>query len=76
LDRAALTYPRGFLQNLDDASAALDGIVEMKNEMWRVFHGDVPGKLSLQCCTMRRELAQHTLSAVRSKDAHKHMRIL
>jgi hypothetical protein len=43
-----------FLQNLDDASAALVGIVEMKNEMWRVFDGDVTGKLSLQCCAMRR----------------------
>ena len=64
-----------FLQNLDNASAAFDGIVEMKNEMRRIFHGDVTGKLSLQCCTMRREFVQHTFSDVRSKDAHKYVRV-
>src|SRR6266536_3501662 len=50
-------YPADFLENLDDASAALDGIVEMKSEMWRIFHGDVPGKFSLQCRAMGREFA-------------------
>ena len=53
-----------FLQNLDDAGAALNGIVEMKNEMWRIFHSDMPGKLRLQCHTMGREFVQNTLSAV------------
>src|SRR5205823_14682298 len=64
------------LQNFNDAGAAFDGIIEMKNEMRRVFHSDMTGQLSLQSCTMRRELAYDTLAEIRSKNADKYMRIL
>src|SRR5213075_2900223 len=64
------------LQNFNDAGAAFDGIIEMKNEMRRVFHSDMTGQLSLQSCTMRREFAYDTLTEIRSKNADKYMRIL
>ncbi len=37
-----------FLQDLEDARAALDRIIEMKNEMRRVFQNDVFGELGLE----------------------------
>src|SRR6266853_76005 len=64
------------LQNLNDAGAAFDGIIEMKNQMRRVFYSHMTGKLSLQGCTMRREFAHDILAEIRSKNADKHMRIL
>src|SRR5438309_3726245 len=59
------------LQNLDDASSAFNGIVEMKGEMRCVFHSDVTGQLSLQCRTLRFEFGNHARSGFRSKHTDK-----
>src|SRR6266567_4047269 len=59
------------LQNLDDASAAFNGIVEMKSEMRRVFHSDVTSQLSLQRGTLRFEFGNHARAGFRSKDTDK-----
>src|SRR5260370_18631943 len=59
------------LQNLDDASSAFNGIVEMKSEMRRVFHTDATGQLSLQCGSLRFEFINHARAGFRSKNTDK-----
>ena len=53
-----------FLQNLKDARAAFDRIVEMKNKMRCVFQNNVAGEFSLQCGTMRFQFINHARAGV------------
>ena len=50
-----------FLQNFEDARAALDRIVEMKNEMRRVFQDDVSRQVGLERGSIRFQLREHFL---------------
>src|SRR5438874_1026099 len=59
------------LQNLDDASSAFNGIVEMKSQMRRVFHSDMTSQLSLQCGSLRFEFINHARAMFRSKNTDK-----
>jgi len=63
------------LQNLDYASPALDGIVEMKNEMRSVFQNDAARQLSLQCRTMRLQFINDARAIGRSENTNKDVRI-
>ena len=64
------------LQNLKDARAALDGIVDVKNQMRRVFQNDVARQFSLQYGTMRFQLIDHARTGCRSKNAYENVCIL
>jgi hypothetical protein len=66
IERRSLVFARrrfDFLENLDHAGAALDGIVEVKNQLRRVFQDDVTRELRLQGDAMRFQLRDYIRSA-------------
>src|SRR4029077_19251691 len=64
------------VQNLKHTRTAFDGLVEMKNEMRRVFQYDVPGQFRLQGRPMRLQLVDYIFAIIRAEGAHENVRAL
>src|SRR5690242_12113829 len=64
------------LTDLDDPRAALDRVINMKDQMWSVFQDDVPGQFRLQTNAMDFESTHYAVRIVRSHHAHEHEGIL
>ena len=74
--RSSLRGRFDFLQDLDDACAAFDRIIEMKNEMRRVFQNDVFRQLGLQSGAVRFEFGSSRPPASVAENADEDMRVL
>ena len=64
------------LQNFNDARAARDRLIEVKNQMRREFHGHATREFGLKGNTMLFEPRHYLFRFLRSKDADKNVRIL
>src|SRR5689334_16974491 len=64
-----------FLHDLNDSSATLDGVVEMKNQMRRVFQYDVTRQFRLQRDTVILQLGHYLAGTFLPKNAHEHVSI-
>src|SRR6476469_9108107 len=64
------------VQELKHARAACDGLVEVKNEMRRVFQYDVAGQFRLQRRPMRLQLVDYPFSIIGAEGAHENVRAL
>src|SRR6478752_6986670 len=58
------------VQNFKHARTAFDGLVEMKNEMRRVFQHNVPGQFRLQRRTIRLQFADYAVAIDDPESAH------
>ena len=65
-----------FAHDFDNAGAALDGIVQMKDKMWRVFQHDVAGQLGLQRRALRLQLVHNRATIFRAEHTNKDVRVL
>src|SRR5215471_18756160 len=61
------------VQNFKYACTAFDGLVEVENEMRRVFQHDVPGQRRLQRWPMRLQLVDHALAITGAESAHENL---
>src|SRR5437899_9056907 len=64
------------VQNFKYACTAFDGLVEVENEMRRVFQHDVPGQCRLQRRPMRLQFVDHAFAIVGAETAHENVRPL
>ena len=62
------------LQNLKDARTAFNGIVEVKNQVRRIFQNDVTRQFSLQGRTMRFQFIDHARPRCRAENAYENVR--
>src|SRR5579884_2252622 len=48
--------------NFHDSRAALDGIIQVKCQLWRIFHRNAARQLGLQSCAVRSQFADDALA--------------